>query len=132
LDWGSLAGSTELATPPLTLKVGSPELEIVNRANIGLGMFKDGFANVSGGGRIEMGGVNFVHRVPSIHIYSYSCGDLGELKKAMWVDAPEPYSACLKIEDPVGLLKTIMTQGKVLTTKTAVSTNFAAGWANLR
>ena len=94
-------------------------------------MFKDGFANVSGGGRIEMGGVNFVHRVPSIHIYSYSCGDLGELKKAMWVDAPEPYSACLKIEDPVGLLKTIMTQGKVLTTKTAVSTNFAAGWAKV-
>jgi hypothetical protein len=38
----------------------------------------------------------------------------------MSVDAPKPYSTCLKIEDPVGLLKTIMTQGEVLTTKTSV------------
>jgi hypothetical protein len=58
-------------------------------------MFKDGFSNVSGGGRI------FVHRHP------HSCGDLGKFKKAMCVDAP-------------GLLKTIMTQGEVLTTKTSV------------
>jgi hypothetical protein len=71
-------------------------------------MFKDGFANMSAGGCI------FVHRHP------HSCGDLGEFKKAMSVDAPKPYSTCLKIEDPVGLLKTIMTQGEVLTTKTSV------------
>jgi hypothetical protein len=128
-----LEGSTELTTPPtLTLTEGSPELEMVNRANIGLGMFKEGFAKVSGGGRIEMGGAKFVHQVPSMYIYSYSCGDLDELKKAMCVDTPEPYSACLKIKDPEGLLNTIMTQGEVLTTKTAVSATFkAAGWAQV-
>lgn len=120
-----LEGATELTTPErLTLTENSPELEMVNRANIGLGMFTEGFAKISGGGRIELGGVRFVHQVPSLYIYSYSCGDLQELKKQMCVNAIEPYTACLAITDPGALLKAIMTQAEVLTTHAAVSTVF--------
>jgi hypothetical protein len=120
-----LEGATELTTPDrLTLTEGSPELEMVNRANIGLGMFKEGFAKISGGGRIELGSVRFVHQVPSLYIYSYSCGDLDELKKLMFEDAIDPYTACLKINDPLALLEAIMTEGEILATHAAVSVIF--------
>jgi hypothetical protein len=77
-----LEGSTELTTPErFTLTEGSPQLELANRANIGLGMIKKNFARVSGGSRIEMGGVRFIHQVPNMYIYSYSYGDLDELKR---------------------------------------------------
>jgi hypothetical protein len=42
----------------------------------------------------------------------------------MCVDASVPYSACLSIEDPVALLKTIIGHGEILTTKAAVRTIF--------
>jgi hypothetical protein len=119
-----LEGATELTTPErLTLTEGSAELEAVNRANIGMGMFKQ-FAQVSGGGRIEMGGVRFVHQVPSMHIYSCSSGSLDDLRTSMCVEAAEPYSACLRINDPVALAKAILDQGEVLETKVPVSAIF--------
>jgi hypothetical protein len=76
------------------------------------------------GGRIEMGGVRFVHQVPSMHIYSCSSGSLDDLRKSMCVEAAEPYSACLRINDPVALAKAILDQGEVLETKVPVSAIF--------
>jgi hypothetical protein len=119
-----LEGATELTTPKrFTLTEGSPELELANQANIGLGMVKK-FAHVSGGSRIKMGGVRFIHQVPNLYIYSFSHGELGELKNAMCVEAQVPYSACLNIEDPAVLLDAIMDQGEVLTTAANVRSIF--------
>jgi hypothetical protein len=55
-----LEGATELTTPKhFTLTEGSPELELANQSNIGLGRVKK-LAQVSAGSRIEMGGVRFI------------------------------------------------------------------------
>lgn len=127
-----LEGSTRLKTPPLTLTEGSPELEMMNRANIGLGMFKEGFAKASGGGRIDMGGVTFVHQVPPMHIYSYAYGNFDKLKQAMCVDAVERYDACLHINDHEALLKAIYKEGEILEIATPARVAFkAAGWAEV-
>jgi hypothetical protein len=103
-----LEGATELTTPDqFTLTEGSPELEAINRANIFGGMFPNGFADIEGSGKIEMGGARFIHHVPNLYIYSYSSGDLDELKQTMCVDARVRYDACMRIHDPRGLMETI-------------------------
>src|SRR5689334_22899094 len=62
-----LEGATELTTPKdFILTEGSPELELANNANIGLGTVKK-FAHVASGGRIIMGGTRFLHQVPNMY-----------------------------------------------------------------
>jgi hypothetical protein len=87
----------------------SPELKLLNSANIGMGMFGQ-FARVESGGAIIMPDVRFVHQVQEMHIYSFSDGDLAT-PKAMCVDAPVPYNACLRIKDEVALMKAIIEKG---------------------
>jgi hypothetical protein len=91
-----LEGASELVVQNLVATEHSPQLEMLNRANIGLGMFKQ-FADVSGGGRIELGNVRFVHQIPDLFVYSASFGDLPRLTRTMCANAVRPYDACLKI-----------------------------------
>jgi hypothetical protein len=80
-EWGLIAdpleGASELTTEPMVVRENSTELEMLNNANIGLGMFKK-FAHVSGGGIISMGAVKFVHAIPG-YIYCASVGKLEDL-----------------------------------------------------
>ena len=78
---------------------GSPELDRLNAANIGLGMFQQAF-KVSGGGTINFGaGSTFRHVFPDVFIYSFSHGDLDVLTEEMCLKAKRPYDACLRIKD---------------------------------
>jgi hypothetical protein len=72
---------------------------------------------------IKLGGVSFIHQVPNLHIFSFSEGDLDPLKQAMCIDAHDPYSACVAIDDPQALLNSIYA-GEILKTKAAVRTVF--------
>lgn len=80
-----LEGASELTIKgDFVIREISCELDLANKANIGLGMFQT-FAKVSGGGVINMSGARFIHVVPSLFIYSVSVGDLGELTTRMCV-----------------------------------------------
>jgi len=108
-----LEAASELTTPEnFTLTEGSPELRRVNEANVGMGLFTGQFAQVSGSGKIHLGGVRFVQEVESMHIYSFSAGDLDELKKRMCIEARQPYDACLRIIDPGVLAQAICDKGE--------------------
>jgi len=108
-----LEAASELTTPEnFTLTEGSPELQRTNEANVGMGLFTGQFAQVSGGGRIEMGGARFVQQVEPMHIYSFASGDLDELKTRMCVEAQQPYDACLRIFDPSALAQAICDTGE--------------------
>jgi len=73
--WGAIADPLEAAflltiNDRLDLTENSPELAMVNKANIGLGNFQQ-FAQVSGGGRMVIHpGVGFVHTTPEVFLYS--------------------------------------------------------------
>ncbi len=85
----------------LVLTENSPELEMANKANIGLGSFQQS-AQLSGGGRVIIHpGGGFVHTTPEVFIYSTAAGELNDLRTAMCVDAEKPYDACLKRAYPV-------------------------------
>ena len=108
-----LEAASELTTPAnFTLVEGSPELQRANEAHVGRGLFTGQFARVSGGGKIEMGGVRFVYQVEPMHIYSFASGDLDELKTRMCVEAQQPYDACLRIIDPSALAQAICDIGE--------------------
>jgi hypothetical protein len=117
--WGAIADDLE-ASSLLTVRRGliatenSPELELVNRAGIGLGMFGK-FADVSGGGSIVMmPGAGFIHRTPEVFSYSASAGDLSHLTKAMCEDAKRRYNACLEITDLSKLRARIFEEGQIV------------------
>src|SRR5438105_3357696 len=64
-EWGLIAdrleGAAELTIPSNFIATkDSPELNMLNDANIGQGMFKQ-FASVSGDGVISLSGLNIVH-----------------------------------------------------------------------
>jgi hypothetical protein len=97
-QWGAIADPLDAASEltvggPFVIRENSPELETVNKANIGLGMFQK-FANVSGGGTIDISGARFVHTIPNLFIFSAAVGELNELTTEMCVNAERRYDAC--------------------------------------
>jgi hypothetical protein len=106
---------------------GSRELEMINNAVEGLGLFKGKFANVSGGGMIDMSGVRFVTTVPPLFIYSVAGGNIEDLTKIMCVDAKRPYNACLRVADLQQLQRHIFACGRVRNLNCAVTDIFLPG-----
>ena len=97
----------------MVLTEGSPELDIANSANIGLGAFQK-FAAVESGGRVEIApGVSFIHTAQELFIYSAATGDLGKLTQDICVDAERPYDACLRIRDLGALRERIFEAGRI-------------------
>lgn len=99
-EWGIIAdrldGASELTTPSnFVVTENSPELALLNSANIGHGMFRT-VASVSGGGVINISGAKFVSTLPG-YIYCVSWGPLPRLKQYMTESAERKYNACLKI-----------------------------------
>jgi hypothetical protein len=131
--WGPIADPLEAASAltvgeKLILTEGSPELEIANKANIGLGAFKK-FAVVESGGQVEIAaGVNFIHTTPELFIYSAGVGYLDNLTKSMCVDADPPYDACLRITDLGALRRRIVEAGQIRDLDCRVSDLFEPGW----
>jgi hypothetical protein len=117
--WGAIADPLEAASlltikDRLDLTENSAELEMANKANIGLGSFEQ-FAKVSGGGRIVLHpGAGFVHTTPEVFMYSAAAGELNDLTKAMCIDAEKRYDACLKIIDLAALRARIFEAGWIL------------------
>jgi hypothetical protein len=78
--WGDIAdpleGASELtAKGEFVLRENSPELEMANKANIGLGMFQK-FAEVESGGLVDISNARFVHAIPNLFIlceYGKNC-----------------------------------------------------------
>jgi hypothetical protein len=75
-EWDGIAdkleGATELKMPEYFVATeNSPELEQLNKANIGLGQFKQ-FAKLETGGVINMSGTRFIHQMPDAYIFSAS------------------------------------------------------------
>ena len=103
-EWGTIADPLEAASAltvkeKMVLTEGSPELDIANKANIGLGAFQN-FAVVESGGRVEIAaGVKFIHTTSELFIFSAAEGDLDKLTQDICVKAERPYDACLKISD---------------------------------
>ena len=95
-----LEGATDFTVrESMIAREGSPELDRLNAANIGLGMFQQAF-RVSGGGTINFGaGSTFRHVFQDVFIYSFSNGDLDVLTEEMCLKAERPYDACLRIKD---------------------------------
>jgi hypothetical protein len=125
-EWGTIADRLEAQTE-LTVKdrivarEGSPELEMLNSANLGLGAFTK-FVDIRSGGRIEVAsGTAFYHQVPNMFIYSMSFGKLRPLTEELCVKARKPYDACLEIISVVELKKAVLQHGwiRVLNRKVA-------------
>jgi hypothetical protein len=112
----------------LVLTEGSPELDIANNANIGLGAFQK-FAVVKSGGRVDIApGTKFVHTTPELFIYSAAEGDLDKLTKDMCVNAEGPYDACLRITDLGALRRRIIEAGRIRDLDCKVIDLFEPGW----
>ena len=130
--WGAIADPLEAASllsvgDRLVLTENSPELDIANKANIGLGSFQQ-FAQISGGGSVVLHpGTGFVHTTREVFIYSTAAGGLNDLRTAMCVDAEKPYDACLKIVDLVALRARIFEAGWILGLHRKVSEIFEPG-----
>lgn len=75
-------------------------------------MFAGQFAAINNGGKIEIANVSFVHQLAPLFIYSFSNGELPEMKTRMCVEAQEPYDACLQILDPAVLAQAICDSGE--------------------
>lgn len=109
-----LEGATEMWTPEhYVLTEGSDELDTINKANIGHGMFEQ-FAVVSSGGVIDMSGVKFVTTVPPLYVFSFSGGDLETLRISMSRNTVRSYDACIRLLSPWKLLVAIMDEGVVV------------------
>jgi hypothetical protein len=108
-----LEGASELTVKgDFVIRENSPELALVNNANIGLGMFQK-FAAVSEGGVIDFSNVRVVHVVPKSFIYSVSIGNIDELTTEMGVKSKRPYDACLRVPDLRGLQCKIFECGRI-------------------
>lgn len=134
-EWAGVAdhleGASELTTGELVVRESSPELALVNNANIGLGMFSKGFVSVSDGGVVNMSNMRFVHAVPNLFIYSASWGNLKKLTEQMCVKAPRRYDACLRIKNFGRLARRIFETGKIVGVDCRVSDAFQRGQTNL-
>jgi hypothetical protein len=128
-QWGAIADPLDAASEltvggPFVIRENSPELETVNKANIGLGMFQK-FANVSGGGTIDISGARFVHTIPNLFIFSAAVGELNELTTEMCVNAERRYDACLRILDLAALRRRIFEAGRIRDLNCRVSDVFS-------
>ncbi len=115
--WGDIAdpleGASELtAKGEFILRENSPELEIANKANIGLGMFQK-FAQVESGGIVDMSNARFVHAIPNLFIYCATIGKIDEFTIEMCVNAERRYNACLRISNLAELQRRIFESGWV-------------------
>jgi hypothetical protein len=115
-QWGAIAdrleGASELTTPAnFVATENSPELAMLNRANIGHGMFKQ-FASISGGGVIDMSNARFVSTLPG-YVFCASWGPLPKLKQYMTEEAEHKYKACLKIRNFHRLRRRIVETGRI-------------------
>lgn len=108
------------------IRENSPELALVNNANIGLGMFQN-FAVVSDGGVIDMSNVRFIHVVPKLFIYSLSFGNIDELTTEMCVKSKRLYDACLRCLDLGGLQRKMFEHGRIRDLNCGVSEIFMPG-----
>lgn len=109
-----LDGATEMRTPEqYVLTEGSKELDTINNANIGHGMFKQ-FAEVSSGGVIDMSGATFITTTPLLYVFSFSGGELATLRTSMTHNEVRPYDACVRLLSPWRLLVAIMDEGVVV------------------
>jgi hypothetical protein len=129
--WGTIADPLEAASAltfgdNFVLTEDSPELDIANNANIGLGAFKK-FAVVESGGRIDMSGATFTHTTPELFIYSAATGDLDKLTLDMCVNAERRYNACLRIADLGALRERIFEAGRIRDLDCKVSDLFEPG-----
>ncbi len=129
--WGTIADPLEAASEltaqgKFVIREDSPELEMVNKANIGLGMFQK-FAHVSSGGVIDISGARFIHAVPNLFIYCAAVGEVGDLITTMCVNAERPYNACLRILDFAALRQRIFETGQILELNCNVSDVFDPG-----
>ncbi len=109
-----LEGASELTVNgSFVIRENSPELALVNNANIGMGMFQK-FAHVSEGGIIDFSNVRIFHQLPpKWFIYSVSVGDIDELTTAMCVKSERPYDACLRVSDLGELQRKIFERGRI-------------------
>ena len=134
--WGTIADPLEAASAltvseKMVLTEGSPELDIANSANIGLGAFQR-FAAVESGGRVEIApGVKFIHTTPELFIYSVAAGDLDKLTQEICVNAERPYDACLRIRDLGALRERIFEAGRIPDLGCKVSDLFEPGLIQL-
>jgi hypothetical protein len=131
-QWGAIADPLDAASEltargPFVIRENSPELEMVNKANIGLGMFQK-FAEVSAGGVVDISGARFVHAIPNLYIFSLSVGEIDELTEEMCVKAERRYDACLRILDLAALRRRIFEDGKIRDLNIKVSDIFEPGW----
>jgi len=131
-EWGTIADPLEAASAltvreKMVLTEGSPELDIANSANIGLGAFQK-FAVVESGGRMEIApGVKFIHTTADLFIYSAAVGELDNLTESMCVTVERPYNACLRIRDLGALRERIFLEGRIRDLGCKVSDLFEPG-----
>ena len=130
-QWGAIADPLDAASEltvsgAFVIRENSPELEMVNKANIGLGMFQK-FAEVSGGGIVDISGARFVHAIPRLFIFSAAVGEINELTTAMCVNAKSRYDACLRILDLAALRRRIFEAGWIKDLNCKVSDVFEPG-----
>jgi hypothetical protein len=122
-----LEGASELTVKGnFVIRENSPELALVDNANIGLGIFQK-FAIVSGGGVVDMSNVRIVHVVPKLFIYSVSVGNIDELITEMCVKSKRPYDACLRVPDLGGLQRKIFECGRIRDLNCGVNEVFLPG-----
>jgi hypothetical protein len=129
--WGTIADPLEAASAlafgdKFILTKGSPELDLANNANIGLGAVKK-FAVVESGGQIDMAGAKIVHTMPGRFMYSAAVGDLDKLTLDMCVNSQRPYDACLRIRDLGALRERIFEAGRIRGLDCKVSDLFEPG-----
>jgi hypothetical protein len=129
--WGTISDPLEAASAltfgaSFVLTENSTDLEIANKAGIGLGAFSK-FAVVESGGRIDMSGAKFIHTTPELFIYSAAVGDLDKLTQDMCVTAERPYDACLRVKDLGALRERIFEAGRIRDLGCKVSDLFEPG-----
>jgi hypothetical protein len=130
-QWGTIADPLEAASEltvkgSFVIREDSPELEVANKANIGLGMFQT-FAKIHGGGIIDISETRFIHTVPNLFVFSASVGNINDMTVEMCVKAERPYDACLRIMDIGALRKRIFDAGRIPEMNCKVSEIFEPG-----
>jgi len=134
-QWGDIADPLEAASEltvrgQFVIRENSPELDIINKANIGLWSLSR-FAQVSEGGTINLSGARFIHTVENLFVFSFSIGELDKLTMEMCVNARRPYDACVNIVDLAGLRRKIFEAGRVRDLDCKVSDVFEPGWIQI-
>lgn len=85
------------------------------------------FADVSGGGIIDISGARFVHAIPNLFIFSATVGEINKLTTEMCVNAERRYDACLRISDRAALRRSIFGAGWIRDLNCKVSDIFEPG-----